>query len=383
VLDLTPGVRVGRTTMCTADDAAAHAIGLAEEAAMQGSFGVGGFLLDQAGNVIVEALNAVVRDGHVVDPTAHVERQLIDWLCGARHRGFSTSANELTIVCSVEPCAMCAGAILRAGVSVIAVAEDKLSGVHHAGNPYLMPHELWDAAAKQMALFGVRGLRLSTRSASGFASDISPDLLHRAEEVFLASVEPVNRLIADQDFDSNCHDQVMDSVHAAVCKASEGLGAGIYQGSIGLNVHKRGSRAEVTNLLTGDGSVLVDGFGNVIVAAVGGESERAARTSVLGLVRAYTVIRNIARNKSGVALPNQRYCSIVKQTEHFEPAKALLEFGALGSFFAAPRKSKMLPAIGYLDGTSLVQAKEFAASLPPFYTSIVGIDVGLIPPPVS
>src|SRR5690242_16208418 len=97
VLDLTPGVRVGRTTMCTADDAAAHAIGLAEEAVMQGSFGVGGFLLDQAGNVIVESLNAVVRDGHVVDPTAHVERQLIDWLCGARHRGFSTSASELTI----------------------------------------------------------------------------------------------------------------------------------------------------------------------------------------------------------------------------------------------------------------------------------------------
>src|SRR5437016_2836842 len=98
MLDLTPGVRAGRTTILTAEDAAAHAIGLAEQAARQGAFGVGGFLLDRSGHVVAEAVNAVVRDGHVVDPTAHVERQLIDWYCAAGSRGFSASTSELTIV---------------------------------------------------------------------------------------------------------------------------------------------------------------------------------------------------------------------------------------------------------------------------------------------
>jgi tRNA(Arg) A34 adenosine deaminase TadA len=384
MFDFTPGVRAGWTTILTADHAAAYAIGLAEEAASRGAFGVGGFLLDRTGRVIAEAVNAVARKGHVVDPTAHVERQLIDWCCEAGHRGLAASTSELTIVSSIDPCPMCTGAILRFGMNVIAVAEDKLSGVHHAGKPHRLPHELWDAAAEHMALFGVRGMRQSTRTEiATFASEISPDLLHRAEQVFVASVEPVNRLIADIDCDSNCrHVQITDSVRAAVCKASEALGLATIHGSIGLNVHEQGSRAEITNLLAGDGSVIVDEFGNLIAAA-DGESVRAARTSVLDLVRAYPLIRNIARNKSGIELPHQRYCSIVKQSAHSEPAKALLEFGALGSFLAARRKTNMLPAIGYLNGSSLVEAKQFAASLPPLYTSIIGIDVGVIPAPVS
>jgi len=384
MLDLTPGVRAGRTTIHTAEEAAAHAVALAEEAARQGAFGVGGFLLDRTGRIIAEAVNAVVRDGAVVDPTAHVERQLIDWYCEARHRGSSAPASELTIVSSVDPCAMCAGAILRSGMNVIAVAEDQSSGVHDAGKPHRMPRGLWDVAAKHMSLFAVRGVRPSTRSEiSAFTSDVSPDLLHVAETVFLTSVDRVNRLIADQDADSNCrHVQVTDSVRAAVCRASEGLGVGVNGEAMGLNVHERDARAEIMNLLAGDGSVLVDELGNVIVAAAESESTCAARTSVLELVRAYPSIRRIARKQSEAALPHQCYCSIVKQRAHSDPAKALLELGALGSLFAARRESAMLPAIAYLDGASLVEAEEFAASLPPLYTSIIGIDVGVIPVPV-
>src|SRR5262249_9633233 len=195
VLDLTPGVRHGHTTIYSAEAAAMHAISLAEEAVRRGTFGVGGFLLDAKGKVIVEAVNAVVQDDTVLDPTAHVERQLVDWVAEARSRGVAISTSELTIVCSVDPCAMCAGAILRSGIRIVAVAEDKLSGVHEAGRPHRMPTPLWNAAEKQMALFGVHGVR-SPAGDHPFNSEISADLLRRAEEAFSRSVEPVNRSIS-------------------------------------------------------------------------------------------------------------------------------------------------------------------------------------------
>jgi cytosine deaminase len=382
MFDLMPGVRAGRQKICSGDDAAAHAVGLAEEAAHHGTFGVGGFLLDREGHVIAEAVNAVVREGNIVDPTAHVERQLVDWYSQASQKGFPVSSTELTIVCSVDPCAMCAGAILRSGMSVIAIAEDKMSGVHDGGNPHRMPHELWRSAEKHMALFGVRGLRLSSHNSISFFTtlDISSELLHRAEQAFVISVDPVNRLIADQglELDRGNLKLTTTSIRKTVSKACELLGVYINESSIGLNVHDQNSRMEILRSLSGDGSMLVDELGTVIFTKTRSKPESAAGTSVMELVRAYSIIRSIAEKKLGVILPHQRYCSVVKQKAHTNPAKALLEFGALGAFFAAPRKRTIVPAVCYLEPTNLVQSEIFAASLPPLYTSIIGIDVGLI-----
>ncbi|MEJ7805484.1 MAG: nucleoside deaminase, partial [Telluria sp.] len=52
--------------------AAAQAIA----AKTQGTYGVGGVLLDQQGNVLKALQNNVVCDGLIFDPTAHGERQL-------------------------------------------------------------------------------------------------------------------------------------------------------------------------------------------------------------------------------------------------------------------------------------------------------------------
>ncbi len=52
---------------------------LAEQAAQNGTFGVGGLLVDRDGNVIIEMMNTVIdQDGYLNDPTAHVECQIID-----------------------------------------------------------------------------------------------------------------------------------------------------------------------------------------------------------------------------------------------------------------------------------------------------------------
>src|SRR5262249_24066338 len=147
---LSPGVRVGTSTIRNADDAAARAVALAEEAGNNGTFAVGGLLVDNSGRIIAEAINAVIRDDRLSDPTAHVERQLVDWFADRRYRGLRLSPRDVTIVSSLDPCAMCAGAILRSGMRVITVAEDNYAGVHKNLEPRHMPATLKAKAYSDM-----------------------------------------------------------------------------------------------------------------------------------------------------------------------------------------------------------------------------------------
>ncbi len=101
--------------------AAAQAIA----ARTQGTYGVGGVLLDQQGNVLKALQNNVVCDGLIFDPTAHGERQLIDWYFAEAARGRELPPpHEVTVVTSLDPCAMCTGAILTAGFNVVVAATD-------------------------------------------------------------------------------------------------------------------------------------------------------------------------------------------------------------------------------------------------------------------
>ena len=44
-----------------------------------GSFSVGGALVDDHGNVLNQMQNRVIQNHRTNDPTAHGERQLVDW----------------------------------------------------------------------------------------------------------------------------------------------------------------------------------------------------------------------------------------------------------------------------------------------------------------
>ena len=121
----------------TIDIQAAVAIAAAEAMAAktQGTFGVGGVLLDGAGNVLQSMHNNVVRQGLVFDPTAHGERQLVDWYFAERAKGAPLPPpGELTIVTSLDPCCMCTGAILAAGFNVVVAAPDVKAGINYDGS---------------------------------------------------------------------------------------------------------------------------------------------------------------------------------------------------------------------------------------------------------
>jgi tRNA(adenine34) deaminase len=93
------------------DDAMRRALVVAASALDSGDVPVGAVVLDPAGEVIGSAANARERDG---DPTAHAE--VLALRAAARALG-SWRLTGCTLVVTLEPCTMCAGALVLARVA--------------------------------------------------------------------------------------------------------------------------------------------------------------------------------------------------------------------------------------------------------------------------
>jgi tRNA(Arg) A34 adenosine deaminase TadA len=377
--DISPGVRPGSGFVRTAEEAAARVVALAEEAGKQGTFAVGGLLVDDSGQIVAEATNAVIRDNRLSDPSAHVERQLIDWVFRERSRGRPLSPRKLTIVSSLDPCAMCAGAILRSGMPAAIVAEDNYAGVHFRREPVRMPWELQAQASTDMAFCGVKDKRPRPVAdiPSFLTSDISSSLVDRSTKVFSDSLTEVQHKVGGGDQGPEVFEPTSETL-SGLRNVAERLGPHIRVPHAKLNVQDSATRSELLRLLDDDGSILVDQRGNVIIGASGAENVSPARTSVLELIRGYTRLRLEMREQLNIALPHQHFTSIVKRRATAEAAKGLLELGATGSFLELKRPDNAaLPAMAFVDQGNLNRAKLFSASLPQLYQDI-GITVGPI-----
>ncbi|MGW9627935.1 tRNA adenosine(34) deaminase TadA [Microbacterium sp. NPDC055521] len=116
--------------MTAADhDAMGRALALAAEAADGGDVPVGAVVLDPGGTVVGEGRN--LRE-QTHDPTAHAE--IIALRAAAEVHG-GWNLEDHTLVVTLEPCVMCAGAILQARVGrVVFGAWDDKAGA--AGSMY-------------------------------------------------------------------------------------------------------------------------------------------------------------------------------------------------------------------------------------------------------
>lgn len=111
------------------DDAMRRALVLAVEAAAAGDVPVGAVVLDADGAVVGEGRN--LRE-QTHDPTAHAEIVALR-AAAAAHGGWNLEGH--TLVVTLEPCVMCAGAILQARIGrVIFGAWDDKAGA--AGSMY-------------------------------------------------------------------------------------------------------------------------------------------------------------------------------------------------------------------------------------------------------
>ena len=101
----------------------ARALVLAEAAAAAGEVPVGALLVDAHGSTLAEAANCPIANH---DPTAHAEIEVL------RAAGSATGNYRLpgtTLYVSLEPCSMCAGALIHARVErVVFGAKDSRAG---------------------------------------------------------------------------------------------------------------------------------------------------------------------------------------------------------------------------------------------------------------
>jgi len=95
-----------------------RALSVAEAAAETGDVPVGALVVSPAGEVIAEAPNARERDR---DPTAHAE--VLALRAAAAARG-EWRLDGCTLVVTLEPCTMCAGALVLARVSRLVYGAD-------------------------------------------------------------------------------------------------------------------------------------------------------------------------------------------------------------------------------------------------------------------
>lgn len=102
-----------------------QAIELAEQAARLGEVPVGALAIDDGGQVVGRAHNRRILDG---DPTAHAE--ILALREAARHVG-DWRLSQVTLYVTLEPCPMCAGALVNARVErvVFGCADPKAGAV--------------------------------------------------------------------------------------------------------------------------------------------------------------------------------------------------------------------------------------------------------------
>jgi len=106
-----------------------RALALAADAGASGDVPVGAVVMDAAGRIVAEGRN---EREQASDPTAHAEIVALR-RAAASHR--SWNLEDHTLVVTLEPCLMCAGAILQARIGrVVFGAWDEKAGA--AGSMY-------------------------------------------------------------------------------------------------------------------------------------------------------------------------------------------------------------------------------------------------------
>ena len=227
-----------------------------------------------------------------------------------------------------------------------------------------------------MASFGIQGERDKSGADFGplFSSKVPKEVWIKARTAFLRSLDHARGFVGGTPDETT---KAFDPVGGARWSIASALPEGAWIPSKTLCIMRRSDREMASRLLANDEALLVDSDGYVIVRAASAEERSPVRSSVLELIRTYVSMRHAAK-LLGVDLPHQRFCTIVKRQLFREPDQALLELGAIGSFLEQPRPPSKLPAFAYIERNNNPYAERFAAALPPLYTDVIGVTVGLI-----
>ena len=365
----------------------------------QGTFGVGGVLLDGEGNVLKSLQNNVVRDGLIFDPTAHGERQLIDWYFSEVARGRKLPPpEEITIVTSLDPCVMCTGAILSAGFNVVVAARDPSAGVNYdTGFTFSsIPPVLRPQAASSFYYPPVLGASTFSREAAGVAprffigKTIAEPTQALCSLVFEATSEKIQKLLNTDTPASELLDPATLAPNHAIVRKLKVL----YADALSYRCAPHAPDAGLAPYLKaamdkdreqggpGDAVALLDGFGNLLICLPGRRARSQICTAFMEVTRQYAQLRyhliNGATPERAAEvrryLPHPKEGTFVFALGPDSSAQSLMDLGAYGSTMEGPLPDSNPMQFQYvLPRLADDELSAICTALPPLYSATIRI----------
>jgi cytosine deaminase len=380
--------------------AVAVAAGEAIAAKSQGTFGVGGVLLDQYGNVLKSLQNNVVRDGLIFDPTAHGERQLIDWYFAERAKGRKLpEPHDITLVTSLDPCVMCSGAILAAGFNVVVAANDPDAGINYdqGGAFPSLPPDLRQAAAASFFYPAVLGISSYARDSTGPApksffigKTIAEPTQALCSLLIEATSEKVQAVLNGDLPLSELKDPATLAPGHPVLRKLKSL----YPQALAYRGAPHAPDAGLAPFLLaamekdrrqggdGDCAALLDGFGNLLLCVPGRRDQSAICTAFMECTRQYAQLRYKLMLGASAEMRDtvRRYLAHPKEGTFVfargpdASAQSFMNLGAYGSTMEGPLPANNPHQFQYvLPRIDAPQLQSICAALPPLYRHTIGI----------
>jgi tRNA(Arg) A34 adenosine deaminase TadA len=155
----------GVNPVTSANEAAERVWEQAEIAAGQSCYGIGGMIVENKTGRIIKAwgnrAQGQLKSGeyYPLDPSNHGETQLVRWYYDNQRSikkdlGYLPKPSDLTVVTSLDPCAMCAGGLCAAGFNVGVIAPDDSGGGVNWDNSGAFPNAPTSIQEQLKSLFG-------------------------------------------------------------------------------------------------------------------------------------------------------------------------------------------------------------------------------------
>ena len=399
------------TTVTNAQEAVGVAASESVNAAYQKTFAVGGAIIDNATKKIIAAMHNNVLMPYPPasgttrflphDPTAHGERQLVDWYYENAAALKLPPAQQLTIVTTLDPCAMCAGSLLTAGFNVAVSAIDTYAGINYnsAFDFPTLPLHIREQAQKSWAYYAVappfsRAFTGSTTPV--FAGQTIDSLLYcLTSSIFEASVNTVRESSNNSGIEpASLKNPASLPANSPVRQALTALSD---QALTTVSPSPRNPGAELSAPLIAvaqqaqlnggafNAVALLDPFGNLLTCLGGSEKQSPIRTAFMETTRGYAVLRWKLMNDPSpeVRAEAEQYLTHPKYGTFVflyapDPAtpQAVMTLGAYGSTMEGPVPQSYPSNFQYvlLPASTTAQAvSELAQTLPPFYTQSVQV----------
>lgn len=408
-------------TESVTENTARLALRLAEEARDRGTFGVGAVLVDDRSGEILDAIgNDVVRktsppasaggrnpeaDYQTHDPTAHGERQLISRYFERTHEGEDLAPpGELTIVSSLEPCAMCSGAILASKFKVGVIALDPVAGLGLAEGRSFdhLPNPIQDAARRSFGYFEIPGVRPFAGSTAILATEtkgarmVSREVHDACEKTFGESLDRVMGVVSERGGGGPVEDP-------ADLRSDDPLLSALREKLPGfLSIRLEDPRQpdhRLTELLVqlcdrnpgkGSSAALVDRFGNLLIARGTGSTDDPTATGFAETIRTYSKTRFELAGDSTLSGPAGRYLAHPKLGTLFrypvpdpDSPLTLFELGVYGSTLEGSPPPGTPPILRFVTGSengkpSRAKLESLVRGMPRFYTEIAGTEFEIV-----